>query len=387
VSPVLRDLKLDILAVMRSIRSVTRPLNPGPPDSAKGSEIWEGNLGGKPAKRAIIYLRSSGCAWAIRRGRDELAFLAGCLDCEHSVADTTYGVPISAKLYIKQFMAEYQKHDFQDIPILCVYNEGNFFNEEELPAEARREILRVIGADRGIRRLILESLPEYITEEVLLDTKRLLGAVELEVGIGLESADPNVRALCVNKSYSLAIFQSVSARVRKHCRLLTYVLVKPSFLTEREALDDSIRAVRFAFETGTDAVSIEPVSIGTYTMAGVLNRVGLYRPAWLWTVLEVAKAGYPLGEIRIGGYQFAPSYAQHARNCDICTPRIKDRVKHFNATHQFADLVGESCGCLTEWRDELTRVYPPLEERIATALVIIRKYLGQGGALSVLNRR
>src|SRR5580692_2917503 len=290
----IETLRRDVLTAMMSIRSATKPLIPGKPESAKTSEEWEGNLGGQPTKRVIIYLRSSGCTWAIGRRRDNgvLVYRPGCLDCEHSVADTTYGTPISAKHYIGQFMREYQKYDFDNSPILCLYNEGNFFNELELPAEARREILRTIGADKRIKRLILESLPEYITDDILVETKTLLGGIELELGIGLESANPKIRSLCVNKSYSLAIFEKVSPRVRKHCRLLSYVLVKPSFLTEKEALDDSIETVKFAFRVGVDAVSIEPISLGTYTMASYLNRVGLYRPAWLWTVLEVAKAAH-----------------------------------------------------------------------------------------------
>jgi len=365
-------LRRDVLSVMQSIREYTRPLNPGRPDAAKTSELWEGNLNGQPTKRVIIYLRSSGCTWAVGRRRGVLRFQPGCLDCEHSVADTTYGVPISTKHYIGQFTAEYEKQNFEDSPILCLYNEGNFFNEAELPADARQEMLRIVGSDKRIKRLVLESLPEHISDRVLEDARKLLGPVELEVGIGLESADPKVRALCVNKSYSLVMFKAVAQRVRRHCRLLAYVLVKPSFLTEKEALEDSINAVKFAFATGVDAVSIEPVSLGKYTMSSVLNRVGLYRPTWLWTVLEVAKAGSVLGEVRIGGYQFAPSYAQHARNCESCTPRIKQHIRHFNSTYEFTDLLAENCACISEWREELGRKYPPLEERIASALALLR---------------
>ena len=269
-------------------------------------------------------------------------------------------------------------------PVLCLYNEGNFFNEVELPAEARTGMLRMIGADRRIKRLVLESLPEHISEKVLQETKELLGHVELELGIGLESADPKVRMLCINKSYSLAGFESVAARVRKHCRLLAYVLVKPSFLTEKEALDDSIRAARFAFDAGADVVSIEPISLGKYTMASILNQLGMYRTAWLWTVLEVAKAAQALGEVRIGGYQFAPSYEQHARNCDLCTPRVWASICEFNKTYRPEWLNVETCACTDEWRRELAKEYPPLEDRIADALDAIRRHLNERVAFPVV---
>ena len=61
----------------------------------------------------------------------------------------------------------------------------------------------------------------------------------MEIGVGLESSNPMTRDLCVNKSYRPDMFEKLVKKVRKHCRLLAYVLIKPSFLTEKEGLDDS----------------------------------------------------------------------------------------------------------------------------------------------------
>jgi len=353
---------------MKQIRETT-PRVPVSPDKAKGSEVWEGYFAGQPIERVIIYLRSSGCFWAMKikpDGRTE--FKPGCLDCEHSVAGTTFGRPISVVDYIKQFVSEFEKYDFSKYPMLCLYNEGNFFNEKELPKEARLDILKIIAGDPNIKAVVLECLPEFITEEVLQETAEILGDRYVEIGIGLESADPLVRALCVNKSFTLEKFEETAQLVNRYFNLLAYVLVKPSFLTEAEALEDAIKTVRYAFNTGAKVISIEPVNIGEHAMSGALSRLGLYRPAWLWTVIEIAKAAFDLGKVRIGGYQFAPRYENFARNCEVCTMAVKEAIRQFNATNDPRSLQELDCACKAEWRAELERQYTPLLDRIADAV-------------------
>jgi radical SAM enzyme (TIGR01210 family) len=369
---------------MESIRNIPKPLKPGPAGKAKGSEIWEGNLDGEPANRLIIYLRSSGCSWVVDSNNPN-RFHAGCLDCEHSITDTTYGVPISTANYFRQFIQEFEHYDLQTCPVLCLYNEGSFFNEQELPADARRQILKHIAANGHVKRLVLESLPEYLTESVLIETKELLRGVEL--GVGLESSDQTIRELCINKPYSLKSYEKMAQMVRRHCRLLAYILLKPSFLTENEALEDTLSTISYAFQIGVDAVSIEPISPGTYTMSGILHYLEIYKSAWLWSVLECAKVAANHGEVRIGGYQFAPSYLHHSNNCEKCTVQVKNDIRNFNETYRLDFLSKTSCACLEIWKQELAREYPPLESRIPEQLDKIDLLLRRPNLWSILEAR
>ncbi|RKX76096.1 MAG: hypothetical protein DRP87_12810 [Spirochaetes bacterium] len=45
---------------------------------------------------------------------------------------------------------------------------------------------------------------------------------------------------------------------------LAYILIKPPFLSEQEAIEEAIDTVKIAFELGFDAVSIEPLSVHEY---------------------------------------------------------------------------------------------------------------------------
>lgn len=372
-----RNLRGQLAALMRSIRATT-PQLPVDPTTAKTSETWGGHFLGKPIHRVIIYLRSSGCSWAIGRNPDGTPSLkAGCLDCVHSIAGTTFGLPISPEAYVTQFLSEYRRYDFSKYNMLCLYNEGNFFNPDELPPRARRDILKIISQDSGIRTVILESLPEFITDSVLRETASILGDRHVEIGIGLESINPLIRSLCVNKSYTLDEFVRVVPLVKQYFRVLAYILQKPCFVTERESIVDVVDTGRYAFRAGADVVSIEPVNLSDYNMSGVLHKLGLHRAPWLWSVVETVRALSAEGELRVGGDQFAPTYLHHPHNCPSCTPFFKRALDDFNATLDPRPLESLACDCLDEWKRELQSSDSTMLDRIERALEPLRCHLQQ----------
>jgi hypothetical protein len=368
----LDELRKQVTDIMQLIRSRTPRLT-FPHNEAKASEIWEGNLDGKAIERIIIYLRSRGCFWALKLGSASHEFLAGCLDCEHSVAETTFGTAVSAESYFEQFMMEYKKYDFSKYPMLCLYNEGNFFNEDELPINARNSILQCIADNPHIKTLVLECIPQFITRKNLEETKKILGEKHVEIAIGLESSNPVIRTICVNKPFNLKQFEIVADLVNEYFTLLSYVLIKPSFLTEAEALEDAINTVRYAYSVGTKVVSLEPVSIGQNTMSGALHQLGLYRTAWLWTVIEIAKTAHEIGEVRIGGYQFAPKYNYHAENCEVCTSRVKHLIRDYNSSYDISILENADCECKSKWQYELAEQQPPLLKRVPFLIEKLRE--------------
>lgn len=67
-----------------------------------------------------------------------------------------------------------------------------FFAPHEVPRAVQLEITRLV-VESGLRRLVVESLPQFITDRVLGPIVRALGDVQLEIGIGLQSADDLVR--------------------------------------------------------------------------------------------------------------------------------------------------------------------------------------------------
>ncbi len=352
------DLQGRIRSLIRAVRARVQPTT-APSWAAKGSEIWEGRLDGRPVERVVIYLRSSGCVWALT---------GGCLDCEHSLADTTVGVPVSAQDYVTQFASEFAKYDFARYPVLCLYNEGSILCEQELPADALESILARIAGTSAIRSVVLESLPQYIDDRSLATVQRYLGDRIVEIGIGLESSSPIVRALCVNKPFSLHEYRAAMVQIGALFRPLSYVMLKPTFLNESEAIDDAVVSTRYAFEAGAAAVSIEPVNAGVNSVSGALFSIGEYRPPWLWSVVAAVRAVHGLGEIRVGGHQYAPAYSRAPANCPSCTPRFAEAISNYNRTGDISTFDSLDCDCRIDWLADLKKDGPALPDRVRRLL-------------------
>src|SRR2546428_11865268 len=110
---------------------------------------------------------------------------------------------------------------------------------------------------------------------------------ELEIALGLESTNENVLKYAVNKVWGLkeharaaSIAHELGATVK------TYLLIKPPFLTEREAIEDAVRSGHEA-DPYSNTVSFNPVNVQSRTIVDRLFRRGEYRPPWLWSVVEV----------------------------------------------------------------------------------------------------
>ena len=373
----INKLKNRISIVMRKIRETT-PRLPVSPDRAKSSELWNGFSNGKKINRVIVYLRSSGCFWSIKKySNNQIRFLPGCLDCAHSVAETTFGRPIEAKSYVKQFRNEIEKFDTEDYNTICVYNEGNFFNADELPKAARLSILAEIAIRKNIKTIVLESLPEFVTDNVLDEVRNTCGDVEVEIAIGLESIDPLVRKLCINKNYDLPAFESSLKLIHKHkMKVLSYVMLKPSFTTEKESQIDAIRTTEYAFDLGSDVVSIEPINLSRFNMAGALAELGLHRAPWLWTVRTVLAHAHRIGQVRFGGDQFAPMYHQQAFNCARCSKKVKEAFLNFNGDNDIEKLKNLECDCIADWDRELSVEFPSLIDRLPNVLDALENKFG-----------
>jgi radical SAM enzyme (TIGR01210 family) len=145
------------------------------------------------------------------------------------------------------------------------------------------------------------------------------------------------------------------------------VLLKPPFLTEREAIEEAIETVKYAFEIGFDAVSIVPVSVHDYSLVDMLYLKGLFIPPWLWSVLAVAQVAVNFGETRIGGLEYYPRpeiVAHNRHEGSDCTQLGWKVISAYNATHNPSFLYLLNCDCKRQWLEELDQIAPTLKERL-----------------------
>ncbi len=147
-----------------------------------------------------------------------------------------------------------------------------------------------------LKRVLVESRVEYINvSDVAKFSNPFLNADKIvEVAVGYESSDENIRNLILNKRFpeeNLHYFFKVCKEIDVHA--VVYIIIKPPFLTEEESIEDSVKSALYvltlADEIGvTCRINLEPLFIaGKYLE--YLYRTGKYFPIKYSSVIEVIK--------------------------------------------------------------------------------------------------
>lgn len=331
---------------------------------------------GRTVDRVMIVLRSNGCQHYKTNG--------GCSMCAH-----LNGAPLTDKIthqnYVEQwnsvidgsFVESVDKSfNLNDYPVVCVYNLGSLLNPEEISVETVKYIFSSLNEYKGVKKVIIESRAEYVTEDILKAIREKYDGV-VEVGIGVESTNFLIRELCHHKAIedTRIITDAVNALHKFNMKALAYVNFKPIFLTETEAIEDAIKTSVDCFKKfGFDAVSIEPTSLQENSLANYLYNLGLYRVPWLWSLRDIIHGIYDQMnvyklDIRLGGYfdEEVLSGSQGAgfserneifphmtsSNCSYCTNDFVEAIKQFNMTYDVNDLdaVKQCDHCYKLWLD------------------------------------
>lgn len=300
--------------------------------------------GAAPVPRAVITLRGIGCGWTRRGG--------GCTMCGHDAGASMAARP-DARVLCDEFDRAFAGVDARDVPILCLYNGGSVLNPDECPEETLAHIARCVKATPGIREWVVETRAEYVDEVRLTALAQAIAPIELVVAMGLESADDEVRRLSVHKGFSVAGFRRACSIVKRVARLRLYVLIKPPWLTEAEAVNDAVATIRLAYALGADDVHVEPLTIQNYTLLHALWRLGRYRLPWLWSVAEVLRR-LDTPPVYVSPFAHVPRPMAIPHNCGTCDAAlISLLVDHYNKHADPAVFEAVRCECLETWRAAL----------------------------------
>ena len=237
-----------------------------------------------------------------------------------------------------------------------IYTSGSFFDTTEIPADVRDKILARIAKDERIQEVVIESRPEYVTPESMRETRDILGSREVELGIGLESSNDAVRSICINKGFSLGTFKDSVATAKEYdIGVRAYVLLKPPFLTERDALLDAVKTIEDAASLGVSTVSMNPINIQKYTLVERLWRKEQYRPPWLWTVLSVLRAAWVKAgsSVNILCDPVAAGKPRGAHNCGLCDESITSAIREFSIHQDVSVFDSLDCDCKRQWHHVL----------------------------------
>ena len=320
-------------APVRLPELVTQLRDVRPADPRQYISTWTEKdvLDGKVVDAWVIILRTRGCYWARK---------SGCSMCGY-VNDVA--VEVAPEDLDAQLDAVLPLHRGQ--PFVKVYTSGNFFDDREVFPEVRRRIVKELGA--RCEKVLVETLAHLVRREPLEEGVKL--AQKFEIALGLESANDVVLRHAVNKFWGLR--EHVRAANLAHevgVTVKSYLLLKPPFLTEREAIEDTVETAH-AVDAVSDTISINPMNVQRNTVVDHLWRRGEYRPPWLWSVAEVLRRCRDVKAL-VKSHPTAGGMRRGAHNCGTCDGRFVRAIEDYSLG--LGDWLDElACRCEGEWRD------------------------------------
>lgn len=352
-------------------------------ESAAEWHLKYSNLKGESVLALSITLSPTGCEWAKKGG------CTMCGEFEGSFKGTS--LIKKPQFHVAQFAAaignpkiwEKAREVGKAIAWLRILQEGNYTNSKEMNVEAMKMILQLAMHIEGIKRITIESRPQFLDEQAVISLNHLFkeSEVELEIGMGIEAHNEVVRNVCINKQCTNnQLVKTVKLLKQNNILSLAYVLLKPPFLTEREAIEEAIVTAHFAANMGFSRISLEPMSIHTYTLVDALSKTGDYKVPCLWSVVEVTKQCSDISSIfGIGGIGYYPiprEYSNnHCSNENDCTSDFSKAIIEYNRTRSVEVFNALSCQCKDKWKEECLKIGLPLKQRIQEQMNRVEKLI------------
>jgi len=296
-------------------------------------------LNGAVVDAYVIILRTRGCSWALSSGCTMCGYFNDSMLAEVSDADLQTQFDTAMKTYKGE-------------PLVKLFTSGSFLDPHEIPEPVQHHILKTLS--EHAEKISVESRPEYITEQRLKDIRNYLSSKTFEIGIGLETSNDFVRENAINKGFTFQQYTTAAELLHKHkMSVKTYVLLKPPFLTEQDALNDSIQTAHDVAPY-TDVISLNPTNIQRHTVVEYLWKRDQYRPPWLWSIIEFLRQSKDLTNILVKCDVVGGGSKRGAHNCcGSCDQKVLAAIEKFSLSQQQSTLTDLTCSCFEQWKDQL----------------------------------
>jgi archaeosine synthase beta-subunit len=199
---------------------------------------------GRIVPTATVFLTNRECPWR-------------CLMCDLWRHTLTESVPAGA---IPQ-QIDYALGLLPSARQIKLYNSGSFFDSRAIPPQDYEAIAERL---RAFERVIVECHPALVGDACLRFRDMLHG--QLEVAMGLETVHPEILPR-LNKHMTLEMFRSAAQFLRgSGIDMRAFILVKPPFLREEDAVAWALRSLEFGFACGATAATLIPTRGGNGAM-------------------------------------------------------------------------------------------------------------------------
>jgi len=312
------------------------------------TEIRQGYLNGQVIDRLVIFLRGTGCSYVRKTG--------GCTFCGFFNA-TNLNDKISDESYLKQFQDAIAQ--FSVLPsIVCLYNDGSLLCEDEMSFCVVKKMLACLENIPEVKKVVLESRVVDLTEEKIIRLRSAFSK-NLEIAIGFESANPNIRDFCINKSFSQTTFENAIHYCKEwEVDIIPLMIFKPPFLTEREAIDDYVANMMYLEPFCLKRIDMEILTIQRDTLAYFLWSRHLFRPPRFWSIIEALKIRTQMNlltPIYISPISYTVRSECLPSNCSSCDQQIFEQFNDYNRCGLISVFDDLECSCKNLWQEEIQR--------------------------------
>lgn len=226
---------------------------------------------------------TKGCAWA---------YESGCSMCGY-VYDSMGKTVADEKIKAQVEKAFEKLKDAETKVTLKLYTSGSFFDTDEVSEKMQEWIVKKTSEEEKIKSMIVESRPEYIDEKQIKKLTQILGQQNkiLEIGIGLETTNDKIRDLSINKGFTFDDFKTAVEKIKKaNAYTKAYLLLKPPFLTNKQAVQDMINSIDTLLKIkNVTTIGINVAAVHRGTLIEQLWKEGKYESASLHDVVKVIK--------------------------------------------------------------------------------------------------
>ena len=304
--------------------------------------INEDNVAGAPGTALFIILPTIGC-YRFRIGK-------ACYMCAYPAAAPKVRWAQDAIVgYVREALGkiEGEKGPFA----VRIFTSGSFFDNGELKPETRRRIFEILAEKKEVKEIVVESRSELVRYNAVRELAEIAEGKHFEVAIGLETANDDIADVSINKGNTFEEFvRAAEITHQAGAKVKTYLLLKPIFLSERDAIED-VKGSILKAEPYTDTFSINITDIQKGTLYERLWEKKEYRPPWLWSAVEVllwAKRRFP--EKRILSDPVGAGSKRGPHNCLTDYDRVIGRaIKKFSATQDLSYIERLKPECRERW--------------------------------------
>lgn len=324
--------------------------------------LWKelDRIRGFPEQTTVVIFRTRGCSWYN---------FSSCSMCGYF---NDVSSKVSEENLLKQ--VDHMVDSLNGSRVLKVFTSGSFLDPVEIPVSVRNYFYESI---RGrVDEVLVESRTEYLNEKNLSGLNSY--GVQSRIAIGLESANDYIMKNSVNKGSNFSKYLSAVKSIKSlGLELRTYLLFKPPFLSEIQAMEDILDSIRKISDFSND-VSVNPMNIQKNTMVEHLWKRGLYRPPRLWSIAKILLESRGLGT-QVVSYPTGGNRERGAHN-DRHDQKLLDLIFSASLNQEFGELEeyfnnADKSGYLNELQAEHVNLFQPdygkLISRISSSSIVI----------------